>query len=131
MNLKNEIILKYMGIERYTLKERYILKKNKFLKNINEYYFIIISDPFPLEQYTIVTDVIISLQIMLSQVKQLTFDEIKIFSYNIYCNCWWINYSPIKTFKGISIYTPSLNILINNINAKRNLWNQIYKQTRT
>lgn len=90
---------------------------------------LLISDFYISPDDLLVSDVLRVMCIDLKEICILTVNKIDtlIFPVNFSCHCWWIGISVLRDFHGICLCTPSLSVLKDNIQAKRDFWNQISK----
>lgn len=127
MIISYNLILKFLNINLWKLRYPIVLIKNKPIHLLTKLKLLIISDVRISLQDVFIQDVVRSMKLNHTEIYIITIDQLntlvlpkKFFSY-----CWWLGIEMVNQYNGFNLSTPSLSNLKCNVDAKRNLWNQI------
>lgn len=127
MGYQYNLILNNLDIVLWRLRYPIIFIENVPVKLLFNIRLLIIADISVFLNDPVIDDVIRSMRLVSSEVYIVSVKKINtlIFSVKFLDYCWLIGTRISCNFCSVIFYTPSLSILKNNVDAKRDLWNQI------
>lgn len=128
MDYSYNLILKHLGIVLWKLRCPVILTQKKTTCLLIKLKLLIISDVLISLNDLFLQDVIQSMNLSQKEVYIITVDQINnlILPKKKLNYCWWMGIDKLCNYHCLTFNTPSLSILKYDIDAKRDLWNQIY-----
>lgn len=125
MTTRRNWLLQQLGITQWRLRQPAVLQREVAFQLPDCVRLLLVTDPLPPESHLLVADVARSMMLTPAQIARLTPDQVMMLPEDIHCHCWWIGLAAMRDFGGISLYTPSLEVLQEDTGAKRELWRQI------
>ncbi|AKC60287.1 DNA polymerase III subunit psi [Blochmannia endosymbiont of Camponotus (Colobopsis) obliquus] len=122
---KNDWILQRLGIIQWKLKQHIICEDECSLILPSYIILLLIADPLPSLDHTLLHDVIRSLQLTLEQFCVLLPRQAKLISDRVRYHSWWIGIKPFRDFDGAVFVTPPLSVVCQSSIIKQDLWQQI------
>ncbi|VFP79749.1 DNA polymerase III subunit psi [Candidatus Erwinia haradaeae] len=124
---RRDFLLHKIGIMQYIPRRAYAIQDQMEIKSIADIRLIIVSDILLSLTDPLVSDILCTLHLNARQVRNFTVQNLEVLSSYIHC-CygWFLGVSVPKMFTGIQIISPSLPKLYKSLDAKKQLWKQIY-----
>ncbi|QOI11296.1 DNA polymerase III subunit psi [Blochmannia endosymbiont of Colobopsis nipponica] len=121
-------LLHNLGIVQWRLR-RHLIVSNDVSITLPSYICLLLvtTDVLPmLGTHQFFCDVARSMSLSIEQFLILHPKQVRLISEEmITYHVWWMNVNPVRDFNGVVLNTPSLSIICNNPEVKKDLWKQI------